>query len=346
MRKTHVLILLAAVGCSKVTVSAEGKECPCPDGRGLTCDPVCLVCVPLGAAPGASCGGSGADACTPKITVTDFHAEWVTPNSIFWVWKPDDPGKVDDFQSYRLALTAASPPGPTKLYDVSTNPELGLYLLPNGGADLTRSTLITDLEPGVEYTARLVVRDRDGCEFSTKNTAPATHVPSSQTPVRIFGEGGFSGSTLGGSVTHANCYQGSSCFQMATCQLAAETSKCCDNLRVLDIDIPLTFSAGQFTQAYLEFYARNDAAFATYYSNVWLRVGDASSPYTYSFPAWTFPATGHYRRLQFPLRMLELGDGTKLTYATLTSGNVVEFNWYTCVGLGASAWFDEVYVKW
>jgi hypothetical protein len=344
MRGLGVCLALVVVSCGKLSVDAEGKGCPCPEDRGLECDSVCDVCVPKGTPSGAKCekkwGGC-------QVGFSSFRPAWVTPNSIYWIWDPASEDQASVFQSYRLEITPTLPAGEMRTYDASTNPELGVFIQPNDGADLTASALVTDLDPEVQYSGRLVVRDVRGCEYSEVAEAPQTHGKTSQNPIEIFGESGFVGTPYGGKVVSQGCETGS-CFQMDACTPGSGRTKCCDNLRMSELSVQPGISSGQFQHAYLEFYAKNDSSADPYYAGVWLRIGPAEAgDNRYLLDGWTVPATGEYRRLQFPLRELANEEtGTKLEARHFMANDVREFRWYTCLTQNASAWFDEVYIRW
>ncbi|MEZ4221938.1 MAG: hypothetical protein R3B13_13480 [Polyangiaceae bacterium] len=335
-------IALAAMtlGCGQVELDQTGRECPC--GEDFKCDAICKVCVPRSAALGAACPEK-ADACVPKVTFTDFKVDWVTPNAIRWRWTPDGDATslTQDFQSYSLVLTSK---GKTLVYDVSTNPELGLAVLPNSGVDLTNGSITGDLEAGMTYSATLTARDTAGCEFAASNTAPTTPTPTSQSPIEIFGESAFGGTIVDGTVVTTGCHLGQQCLRTDTCTLDPDAGKaaCTKNLRVTGVDIGTgALTQGAFLQAYLEFYARTDTSAPSYYSTVFFEVG----PEFYRFEGFTFPASTGYRRVQIPLRVLSSAQGL-LDFATLQSLHVSQFNFGTHVAEGAHTWVDEVYIRW
>jgi hypothetical protein len=350
MRGIVVALLLCGLGCGKLSVEAEGKSCPCPSDRGLECDSVCGVCVPVGSAPGAMCAAPSD--CVPKIQFADFRRAWSTPNTILFRWDPDTADKKSVFASYRLELTPTLPAGKTRVYDASTHPELGNYFIANEGVDPNSSVVIFDAEPQVQYSARLVVKDVSNCEYSETVQAPSVPVPVSLTDVEIFGETNSNPDTLGGSIQDTDCHEGSSCFRMAECVITPEHLNCCDNLRVNGFSIPVNITNGDFQNAYLEFYANNESVAPNRFASIWLTVGTntAGGGNIFFLDEWTFPGVGgEYRKLQFPLRELRMQEppGSLLEASYLSNNPIHEFNWYTCITTkDATASFDEVYIRW
>lgn len=333
-----IAFVASLVGCGHQEIDLAGRKCPCADD--YECDAVCAVCVPPGTVAGAHCA-KGPDACVAKVTFSDFKPAWVTPNSIRWTWQPDGQADVwaPSFQSYRLELEA----GDQKLtYDSSTNPELGLAVLPNSSPDPTSATTSDGLTPGTTYTGTLIVRDTSGCEFSSSRLAPATPIALSSSPLEIFGESPFTGSILDGAIVASGCQFGAQCLMTDDCVLAPNKTLCTKNLRVYAIDVgPGAMSAGGFSQAYLEFFARTDTPAPSYYSTVFLELGGAF----YRFEGLTFPSSAEYRRVQVPLHALA-SSTQSLDFATLQASHIVQFNFGTHVAEGAHTWLDEVYVRW
>jgi hypothetical protein len=349
MRASPFLIALAALACGKVSVEAEGKGCPCPSGKGLECDSVCNTCVPMGSTPGAACAGPSG--CVPKVRFSNFRREWATPNTALYRWDADATDKEAQFVSYRLELTPTLPEGDTRIFDASDHPELGQYFIANEGADLNESVFITDLEPQVTYSTRLVVKDVSNCEYAETIQSALVPAPTSGvSPVEIFGES-VVGDPIGGTIESSGCLAGSSCFRMGPCQITAENPKCCDNLRVDALSVPVAITGGDFENAYVEFYANNESQAPNRYANTWILVAKAGEPAKqFQVEGWTFPGVGGaYRRLQFPLNEMSTPEGEELTAAILAepTTRVTQFNWYTCITTeDATAWFDEVYIRW
>jgi hypothetical protein len=343
MKRSLWLVVVVIAGCGRIEVDTAGKPCPCADGN--VCDPICELCVPPGTASGEACA-LGND-CAVKFT--GFRADWVTPNSIHWVWEPSDPDRAAEFQSYRLELSQQFNEN-TRTYDSTANPELGLFTLPNTGADLTTATITDGLAPGVVYTGTLIARDVNGCEFSSKNDAPVTTTPVSSNPIEIFGESPVQGyvAAQDGEIVGDGCHFGSQCMRtpLPTCTLEPHKGKCSYNLKLAGLDISITsLSQGQFEQAYLEFYAKTSSTSPSFYSWTWLRSGEPTPPY-YRFDGFTLPAGAPYKRIQIPLRMLHHEETLEmLDHATLSAGRIREFNFGTQVTPDTATWVDEVYIR-
>ena len=352
-----------SLSCGRVDVDVEGKRCPCPDG--FDCDTVCAVCVKArripgeicaadangaggggaggtGGTPGGGSGGAAGSPCTPKITVQNFAASWSTPESIRWTWKPSLPASAQD-QFVRYEVLVSDSNNADLVFGPTTNPELGMYVQPNGGADLTNATVTRGLAPGKGYTGRLRVMDTAACVFeSTSVPAPVTPLPQGG-EAKLFGEPAPSGTPFS-DITHvkdgAGCLTGSNCLRTNDCK----SGQCFANLTwVFDTPLLLGLSEGQFTQAYLEVFVRSTSAAPLSWCEVWLGVG--SAPDRYRLSGFSVPSDGKYHKLQFPLRVLEL-QSKLLDYAVLAPG-VRQVNLTGSASTaGGFIWADEAYVRW
>jgi hypothetical protein len=275
----------------------------------------------------------------------------VTPNSISWVWQPDgDPTeKVAVFQSYRLEIREAGSEADARIVQAPENPELGLYLRPNGGPDLTRSTIVHGLEPGRVYSATLVATDTSGCEFRSQTaSAPQTWIPQSVHSIELFGETPFTGFALDATLVDQGCHVGSQCLRSPECsEPEPSKGKCAFNMRASGLDkSPAQLSAGGFAQAYLELWARNDAESPSYWSAIWLKTSDAGGEQrSWWLQDFTFRADGNYQRIQVPLGALADGE-ERLSFATISSGSIHELNFYNSVTVGSFIYVDEAYIRW
>ncbi|MEZ4225233.1 MAG: hypothetical protein R3B13_30055 [Polyangiaceae bacterium] len=367
-----ILASFSAASCGTEEVDIEGKACPCP-APDYQCDPVCKVCVPSGSPAGALCGGgsggaaggaaggtgggsggagatsggasggggtsgSGGAACQPVITFKNFTAVWATPESIQWEWEPDNPvADADKLAGYTIVVSAS---GKTdKVFDAKTNPELGVYVQPNGGADLSRRSVTSGLEPGVSYTGVLRARDTAGCTFeSAPAGAPQTTLAKGVSQV-VFKDATPAGAFAQDcSLVSTGCHAGSGCLRSVDCQDAT----CWANMRWSDMSISVPVSSGEFTQAYLEMYVRSDSTAPLWWTQTWIQIGTEK----WYFAPRTLLADGAYHKLQFPLRKFETGTGSLFDTAALAT----PIDEILFVGAGPSVgthiWVDEVYVRW
>jgi hypothetical protein len=335
------LLVVLASGCGRVDVDTSGLPCPCSDGN--ECDPVCNLCVPPGTQAGVTCSDC-------KILFSDFHASWVTPNSIGWEWSVLDPQAQDAFSAYTLTLTAAGKE--TLVYDSSKNPELGLFSLPNSGADIVHSTITDELDPGVAYTGTLTARDELDCEFSQTSVARGTVEPASNVSIELFGEGPTTGfiAAKDGSIVDTDCQLGTKCLRTPSpaCVVPPNESTCSNLLKFSGLDIAITqenLSEGEFPDAYLEVYAKVSAPAPSWYSWVWLRTQNPDQYWEYT--GVTLPNDETYGRVQVPLHELRLkGSGEKLTREKLVAGGIREFNLGTLIDpQNAVVMADEAYIR-
>lgn len=349
-----VAIFLGAtiLGCAQKDASIEGRPCPCPTS-GFTCDSVCNVCVSVDVAPGTICGDSGVGGssgssgaggiagmggnCTPKITFSDFHAVWTTPESIRWEWTPDqEVAAIDSFQSYELELT--SDDNVVVTFDSSTNPELGVYAQPNGAPDLTYSSVTRDLTRS-EYTARLRAIDTSGCASESQVVfAPAMPIPKGGA-LDVYGDQPPAGSTLDAS----EVTDGSGCRTGSRCLVSADPGAGFCNIRwEMTTAATPTFTAGEFTQAYLEFWMRSTETTPHYWADGWLETVGGAFWISATYAA---PADGNYHKFQIPLRWLTNDAQVQLAYDDVSSG-ITSVNLFGSACGQGSIWIDDAYVRW
>lgn len=312
-----LLLSLGSLGCGRVDVDTAGLPCPCADGN--ECDPVCNVCVPPGTPAGVSCSEC-------KILFRDFHADWVTPNSIGWRWQVMDGDAGGDFGAYTLTLESREG---TRVYDATTNPELGVFNLPYDGRDLVQTSITNGLTPNVVYTGTLTARDELNCELSATSIARATIQPAHSVAIELFGETSTGHiAAQDGLVVSDDCYAGSTCLQSPTpaCVPQNGSADCSNLLKYAQLDIPITndnLTAGQFEDAYLEVWTKNRSPSPTWYGWVWLRTVDPDQIWAYF--ALTLPNNEDYERVQIPLRELTLQGGSEtLSRETLARGRIRE----------------------
>jgi hypothetical protein len=340
--KTGFFLAVLMLGCSPMDVDTTGLPCPCADGN--ECDPVCNLCVPPGTQSGVSCSDCA-------VLFSDFHADWVTPNGIGWRWQVFDENAGADFAAYTLTLTSTSEE--PRVFDSVTNPELGVYNLPNGGKDLVEASITGGLTPNVIYTGTLTARDKFNCEFSQTSVARATITPALSVDIELFGETSTGSiAAQDGMVVNDDCYAGATCLQSPSpaCILEPNESTCSNLLKYANLDIAITESnltAGQFEDAYLEVWTKNTSPSPTWYGWVWLRTLDPDQNWAYF--GVTLPNNGDYAALQIPLRVLTLQGGSAsdtLTREILVEGHIREFVLGSLIEpVATTIKADEVYIR-
>jgi hypothetical protein len=122
------------VACSVDALDLAGKQCPCTDG--FVCDTTTNTCVTSLPIVTPDAGGGEPDVVVPKpdaagaITVLNFLQRWETANGVRWEWQAiGDPAK---FKRYEIvtgprAEDVRARAQSTRVYDPTTNPELGMF---------------------------------------------------------------------------------------------------------------------------------------------------------------------------------------------------------------------------
>jgi hypothetical protein len=359
-------VVLSLQACGKEDIDLTGKACPCPSSSDFECDSVCQVCVPVGTAPGSQCSGTGASAgmggnagagggttggsagtssggtggvpCTPAITFQGFKAAWATPESIRWEWEPLSPATAKDlFKTYEIEVTT---PGETpRVFDGSTNPELGAYVQPNSGLDFTSATTTSGLTPGKLYSGVLRAIDTQDCAFASPVTsAPKTTQPKGGS-FELYAENQPAGAVpLDASVVTAGCRAGE-CLRSSDCT----TADCFFNLRWSNTTLSAPITAGEFVDAYMEFYVKSDSAAPLWWCGSRLQLGATEFWY---FNPYSVAADDQYHKIQIPLRWFQTSVA-ELDYSTFTSQSLTDVSF---IGgsptVGTHIWVDDAYLRW
>ncbi len=340
-----------ALGCGKQDIDLSGKACPCPDGSGYSCDAVCKICVPEGTAPGSSCsgsggagggggsGGTGGASCAGTITFQNFRAAWATPEVIRWEWEPLSPVTAQDqFKTYEIEVTADGEA--PKIFDGTTNPELGVFVQPNGGVDYTQATHTSGLTPGTLYTGLLRAIDTNDCVFASAPTSAPKTIQPKGGAFELYadtspGNGAY---PFDATEVTAGCRAGG-CLRSTDCQ----GSGCWNNMGWSDTAYSAPISAGDFSNAYVEFYVKSNAATPLWWCDTFFAL--APSDFWHLSP-YSVPSDDQFHKIQLPLRWFSNGD-VQLDYAAFASTPISQF---VFIGAGPTdgsyMWIDDAYLRW
>lgn len=294
--------------------------------------------------------GSGGDG---QILLHELSAAWSTPNQIRWVWHVE--GEESDFVAYELVIgpteddvLARSPA--TTLFDGARNPELGVFIVPRTFQALVVEATTTDLlAPDTTYWAQLHVRDTAGA-MSSSNVAVGRTNPPPNYEIVLLSEGDSPGYSQPASfvVDTVAPYAGVEHFSYVhVCGMPT----CSENLQRQGLAIDLAeIREGDFeTTAYIEFAASLQDSIPWWYGGVYVFLGGAAEPSTYS--GWQMAPDGQYRLIQAPLDAFvypnEAGpeDDVPLRYDELApglSGFMIGGHWSD----GATVRIDEVRLRW
>jgi hypothetical protein len=290
-----------------------------------------------GLSGGGGSGGIGGTPCTPAITFQNFKAVWATPESIRWEWDPLAPvAAKDQFKTYELEVT--TPDETPKLYEGTTNPELGVYVQPNLGVDFTNATTTAGLTPGKLYTGVLRAIDTQGCAFmSALASAPRTTLPKGGS-FEMYAENQPAGSyPQGASAVTTGCRTGK-CLRSPDCV----GNTCFFNLRWSQTALAAPMSAGEFVDAYFEFYVKSNSATPLWWSESWMEVGAIK----WRFHPYSVPSDDQYHKIQIPLRWFSQ-SGQQLDHATLSATPISEVNFIGAAPTdGTYIWVDDAYLRW
>ncbi len=327
-----------AAGCVIPVLDTTGRACPCSPG--FVCDDgVCAPCTV----------GEGREDPGAAVHVAGLKGAFATPNQVRWGWTPS--GDSSQLRSYSLVLgrTEADVRGCTgsaELWTAKRNPELGAYFLPRTMVQDPVAATTTDLlDAGTEYFAKLVAADTSG-NLSVSNIAgqrtgdPPLHeelllgddCPQPQ-PQGFRPTSAAHGGDAGWAYT-LEC-TGTDCFQNVTCNYPGA-------------GVPLRdLTLGRFTNAFLEVAVADESTVPSYWSNLGLAFGQPCGVFAchFFFEAWTLPATGRYRVMQVPLRVMVGFDGGTLALGDIDAG-VSELMFGAGGPPGAVLHIDEARIKY
>lgn len=324
MRLASSATLSVLLGGCTVSASLDGKKCPCVDG--YVCDEALDQCVE--------------QTCEPAVTVTDLSAAWSTTNHIRFRWQVE--GSADDFSRYELVVAEskediASRSGTARIYDASTNPELGGLVRPQVGG-VVDGTTAQGLDPATSYVAQLQAVDANLCTFGSSVVARST-LPTLAGLITLFRDEVPVGAELAPGppalelvTTGTEGHLAYSALDDEDCtpdtlDLEDVQAVCGQPLRLRNLDMDVSRDPAQpaanalrensFGTAFLEMRVSNVAPVHSWFSVIWLRFDDcATEEEIYRWDGWTLRSDGDYATVQVPLA--ELGNGERmLTYADL-----------------------------
>ena len=315
---------VSALACSLEPIDVSAKRCPC--AQGYECNVAIDRCEP-----------NGEPTCAPAVTVAGFRGSWATANVIRWDWEPS--GDRDSFVRYEIEIAEDPMDLGTEravVFGPDDNPELGGYVLQRtGGADDVVTHTMTDGHvPRATYAARIVAVDTSLCEFRSEVFAVTTTLDPPEELV-LFRDASSPGSPFPGTIRIAG--DGTDAFlehdpsSDMEC-IASGEGVCSQNLRFLGIGASgSAISAGEFANtAMLEVAVANDTDLPSFFSRVWIRLGDGR---IFRLEPFTFRNRPDYRVLQVPLRELRDGENA-LTHADLQASPIDEVNvggqWSRC----------------
>jgi hypothetical protein len=215
LERSPALVAVVIAGCAvDVTPSGVGKPCPCDEGS--TCRELTNTCEPA------------IGTCEAAIKLSEspeeaFRPVFWTPESVRWQWVAI--GNAEDFGRYELFLgptPASVAPGSksARVFDAAVNPELGFLVAPNpSGGPVVNATTTDALDPidplkpeAGRYFARLEVRDKDGCPFTSAVVARDTQ-RRRVCPRIVFDETAVAGSMPSTAIVEPGCgLSGSACL--------------------------------------------------------------------------------------------------------------------------------------
>jgi hypothetical protein len=319
VRSALCFVVVALGACSLEPIDVSDKACPC--GPGFVCDDATNRCV-------AMVGGDGGMGCEPAVVATDFGASWATANVIRWAWTPS--GEASALLRYEIHVARSVDELGTSsavVFGPDENPELGDYVLPRtGGADdVVEHTMTHGLDPMTDYVGRLVAVDTSLCEFRSAPAAISTTLMPPESFL-LFGDTPTPGNPFPGTIRVVE--EGSERYlehvpdDDAECVMSGE-GVCSQNIRWMGIGLDASdISEGEFANvALLEAVVTNDSDVSSFYSRIWLQVGDRF----FRLEPFTYRASPEPRTYQVPLRVLD-SDGTPLTHADLAGNTVDEVN--------------------
>lgn len=326
MNRWVLLFALSVTGCVLEPVGFDDKRCPCADG--YACDTATDRCV-----------ASAAETCDARVE--DFGAAWSTARSIRWEWTPV--GEPGDFVRYELEIAESADQLGTdeaRRIGPEENPELGSYRLPRTGTslDVVTATQSYGHRPGTTYVARLLVTDTSSCVFRSETRAFATTIEPPSGIVLYAGPAPEPGSATPTSLAIVDDGEGGLATEHRPSDdpecVDAGTGVCAQNIEWRNLAVDATeIDEGPFSLiATLEVDVTNDTDAPSFYSRIWLYVGDTK----YDFQPFTAPPGR--RRYEVPLRVLahrpEGGEGTPLAHADLQADPIDRLNfggqWSRC----------------
>ncbi len=260
--------------------------------------------------------GAG-DGTAEPFLVSQFRAEWTTPNRIRWAW--DSSGQPTSFDGFRLVLAATQAEveagaASCRIIAASESPELSDWLLPGtDGPARTTGTTSAEHSPASSWFAR--VEWSIAGQRSVSNIASATTLPSPTGQQVIFHDSPPAPYTIPDTFAlgSAGPYAGTSDYEYGSD--CAGSASCWENLRFSNMgfdlsSVPEPALAGA---AYLEFALAYRGESPSYWSEVFVQL-TACAPCRYGFAGWAIAADDQYRVYQVPISALRsAGQGIPLS---------------------------------
>lgn len=346
------LVIALIAGCVvDVEPSGVGKPCPCDEDstcRKRTCVPAlgsCDAAIQLSESPGEA-----------------FRPVWWAPEAIRWEWTVT--GDPRDFGSYELFLgpTAASvAPGSAEaqVVDASGNRELGFLIPPNpwGGAVVTATT--TDgLEPfdpllpdAGRYFARLEVRDKNGCPFTSDVVSRDTQ-RARVCPRIVFDETPIDGTLPGAARVEPGCgLNGSACLVCSAadgCLAPGGLFLSLPHVDALSSVTPSDFESGR---AMLELSVAVESTEPLFYAEVGIVTeddqGDCGETWSFSQLFLRASDTPAWQKIQIPLSALHSAQsGQTLEHEEVIASTWCALHFRAQPGVATEIRFDRVAGCW
>ena len=347
----YASLAIALISSCVVDVVDTGIGKPCPCDEGSTCRVTTDRCEPaLGS-------------CDPKVEVSAFGPEWWTPETIRWKWNAV--GDAADFGSYELFLgpTAESvAPGSidARVFDAAVNPELSFFVPPHPTLGTPAAATTTDgLEPldvaadgAGRYFARLEVRDRNGCPYTSEVVSRETEV-ARDCPFVVFGD------ALAGSVSPPTAKVVSNCGKdEGPCLVCSRADGCLSpagfdlSLGYLQSLEELSLSDFESGRGILELSVAVLSQDPIFYAEVGLSTQDAQGNCSPT-PTWKFSELflraaeePGWQKLQIPLNALRDANGNVPAHADVIDKTWCALHFRAEPGAATEIRFDRVAGCW
>lgn len=353
----YLLLVAFVIGGCAVDVAPSGVGKPCPCDEGSICRAATDTCEPA------------IGTCEAAIKLSEqpeeaFRPVFWTPESVRWQWLAL--GNAEDFGRYELFVgpTADSvAPGSrsARVFDAGVNPELAFLSVPNpSGGPAVFATTTDGLEPldplepeAGRYFARLEVRDKDGCPFTSAIVSRDTQ-RARVCPRVVFDEIAIEGALPRGSRVEAGCgLNGSSC-------LVCRAADGCLTPTGLFVSLPHTDTLGNISandfqggRAMLELSVMVISDQPIFYAEVGIATEDApgvcgaasrwKASDVFLRPGGPEPA---WQKLQIPLSALRDAGGTPADHADVIASTWCAVHLRATPGVATEIRFDRVAGCW
>ena len=334
-RRTALVAVLVATGCSIAALDLEGKKCPCADG--YECDVPRDTCVAAGTLvtdastpPDVRVVDTGAPdtaVVTPLVVVSDLKALWATPSSIRWEWKVT--GEQKSFRAYEIVVGKSASDVEKRAAGVDVlrgaeHPELDLFDARGGKATgpVTVWTTTDGTSPNPKFV-QVHATDVNGTTSSSSILSFAN--PPGPDRTKILFDGVEKTARPADFVFKAPV-GGEPLYELI---VACATSPCAKRGEIYDLTTdlanPTPFTAADFKTAFVTFDIEGNVASTTYGSTVAIEFGSGAcvggaGVCKFRYGGFTQRRSGVRTTVQAPLSELRNDDGP-LTYAILQQKN-------------------------